>query len=78
MLECFFILNITVNSEIFARILFSRIAIKYIFATFKIRDQGMIDIFLKRRKDLAILREFNFHETLRNNSLAKISEFTVS
>ena len=32
----------TVNSEIFARILFSRIALKGIFATFKIRDLDMI------------------------------------
>ena len=28
----------TVNSEIFARILFSRIGLKAIFATFKLRD----------------------------------------
>ena len=28
----------TVNSEIFARILFSRKALKYIFAAFKLRD----------------------------------------
>ena len=28
----------TVNSEIFARTIFSRIALKYIFAKFKIRD----------------------------------------
>ena len=32
----------TVNSEIFARILFSRIALKCIFATLEIRDLGMI------------------------------------
>ena len=32
----------TVNSEIFARILFSRIALKDIFATYKIRDHDMI------------------------------------
>ena len=30
--------NITVNSEIFARILFSRIALKGIFAAFKLRN----------------------------------------
>ena len=34
--------KITVNSEIFARILFSQIALKDIFATIKIRDFGMI------------------------------------
>ena len=32
----------TVNSEIFARILFSRIALKDIFAMVKIRDFDMI------------------------------------
>ena len=32
----------TVNSEILARILFSRIALKHIFATLKIRDMGVI------------------------------------
>ena len=35
----------TVNSEIFARILFSRIALKGIFATLKIRDLGMIYLY---------------------------------
>ena len=32
----------TANSKIFARILFSRISLKDIFATFKIRDMDMI------------------------------------
>ena len=32
----------TVNPEMFARILFLRMALKDIFATFKIRDHGMI------------------------------------
>ena len=35
----------TVYSEIFARILFSRIALKYIFETVKIRDQGLIYLY---------------------------------
>ena len=35
----------TVNSEIFARILFSRIESKDIFATFKIRNYCMIYIY---------------------------------
>ena len=35
----------TVNSEIFARILFSRIALKVIFAMLKIRDYGMIYLY---------------------------------
>ena len=36
---------ITVNAEIFARILFSRIVLKDIFATLEIRDFGMIYVY---------------------------------
>ena len=39
-----FIDKITVNLEIFMRILFSQIALKDIFATFKICDLDMINI----------------------------------
>ena len=35
----------TVNLEIFARILFLRIALKHIFATLKIRDKGVIYLY---------------------------------
>ena len=35
----------TVNLEMFVRILFSRIALKDIFATLKIRDLGMINVY---------------------------------
>ena len=35
----------TVNPEIFARILFSRYALKDIFATLKIRDYGMLYLY---------------------------------
>ena len=35
----------TVNPEIFARILFSRIALKDIFAALKISDKGMIYLY---------------------------------
>ena len=35
----------TVNSEILARVLFSRIALKDLFVTFKIRNQGMIYLY---------------------------------
>ena len=35
----------TVSSEIFARILFSRIVLKHIFAMFKIRDKGVIYLY---------------------------------
>ena len=64
----------TVNLEIFARTLFSRMALKYIFATLKVHDQGMIYL----QSDLAISREFYFHETSHdakfrgNKTLAKI------
>ena len=38
-------LSPTVNSEIFARFLISRIALKDIFATLKIRDYRMINLY---------------------------------
>ena len=69
----------TVNSEIFAIILFSRIALKDILATFKIRNLGMIYLYISKiRRDFA---KVYFHETshLRENkTLAKICEFTVT
>ena len=71
----------TVNSEIFARILFSRKALKDIFVTLKIRDFGMIYLHQKRTKEFfAISRGFYLRETLflENKTLAKISEFTVT
>ena len=40
--EYVFTIQVTVNLEIFAIILFSWIALKDIFATFKIRDLDMI------------------------------------
>ena len=65
----------TVNSEIFARIKFSRIALKDIFATSKIREKGIIYL----ESDLATSSGFYFHETFRENKIfAKISEHTVS
>ena len=36
---------ITVNSEIFVRILFSRIALKHIFEMLKIRDKGVMYLY---------------------------------
>ena len=56
----------TVNSEIFASILFSRRALKDIFAKLKIRDKGMIYLISKRRSDFTISRGFYFHETSHN------------
>ena len=43
----------SVNSEIFARILFSRVAIKDIFAMLKSRDMGMVDdrVIVRYRED---------------------------
>ena len=38
-------IRLTVNSEIFARVLFSRIALKDIFAKLQIRDFGMIKLY---------------------------------
>ena len=36
---------ITVNSEIFARVLISQIALKHIFATLKIHDKGVLYLY---------------------------------
>ena len=45
----------TVNPEIFARILMSRIALKDIFVTLKIRDLDMLYIYVsKRQSDFGI------------------------
>ena len=63
---------VTVNSEIFAKILFSRIALKDIFATFKIRDQVMIYLYQSTTECFAISRGFYFRETSHMQSFAKI------
>ena len=74
----------TVNLEIFARILFSRIAFKDIFATLEIRDLGMIyvRISVNERVFLPFREGFNFTKlrickVSRNKTLAKISNFIV-
>ena len=41
----FFYMADTVNSEIFARILFSRIVLKRIFGMLKIHDKGVIYLY---------------------------------
>ena len=76
----------TVNSEIFARISISRMALKDIFATLKIHDKGKIYTYQSTTewsrhftrvllsRNLACICESKFRE---NKSLAKISEFTV-
>ena len=67
------------NSEIFARTLFSGIALKDIFTTLKIR--AWLTYISKRQIDFDISRGFYIHETYakfcENKTLAKISEFTV-
>ena len=42
---CVRVLKHTVNLEIFARILFSRIALKHMFSTLKICDKGVIYLY---------------------------------
>ena len=73
----------TVNSEIFARILFSRIALKHIFATLnKNLCQGRdLLMSVNDRVISPICGEFIFTQLSakfrENKTLAKISEFTV-
>ena len=60
--------------------LFSRIAIKDIYAMFKLRDLGFIYIAISvNDSDFVISRGFNFHyaKFRENITLAIISEFTV-
>ena len=52
-----------VNTEIFARILFSRIALKDIFGKVNLRDWGMVYQISKRQSDFTISRGFYFSET---------------
>ena len=71
------------NSENFARILFSPIALKGIFATLNFAIMAYFTDIIKLQIDFAILQEFNFSRNFayakfrENKTLAKISEFTV-
>ena len=70
----------TVNSEIFARNLSSRIALKDIFATLKFMTKACFNYVNTRQSDFVISRGFYYLETskfLENKTLAKIIEFTV-
>ena len=76
--------HVLIKKYIFARILFSRIALKGIFAMLKISDLGMI--YLPVNRMISTLREGFVFTKLRifasakfreNKILAKISEFTV-
>ena len=70
---CMAVLPGTVNSEIFAIILFSWTALKYIFATLNIRDWCMMFTCISKQKsDFAISRGFNFHETSHPRRSAKL------
>ena len=73
--------SLTVNSEIFASILFSRIVLKDIFAMFGIH-RAFFTYICKQQNEFSISRGFYFHKTYakfrENKTLAKISEFTVS
>ena len=62
----------TVNLEIFARNLFSRIALKDIFAKLKFAIRPWCTYISKRQSDLVILREFYFRKTSHMRSFAKI------
>ena len=61
----------TVNPEIFARILSSRIALKYIFAMVKIVTRHDLPISVND-SGFGILRGFYLHETLHMQNFAKI------
>ena len=62
----------TVNPEIFARILFSRITLKDLFAKVKIATKACFTIISRRQRDFAISRGFYFHETSQMRSFAKL------
>ena len=67
----------SVNSEIFARILFSRMALKKIFVMFKIRNyisSFREDFFFM---EIRICKVTPFAKFRENKTLAKISAFTV-
>ena len=62
----------TVNSEMFARILFSRIALGDIFATSKFVTRPWFIYISKRQSNFAIWRGFYFHETSHMRIFAEI------
>ena len=62
----------TVNQEIFAIIIFSRIALKDIFVTLKIRTRAWFTYISKQKSYLGISQGFYFQETSHMRSFAKI------
>ena len=71
------ILLYTVDSEIFARILFSRIASRHISDVKNSRLRQDIPISINDRVILPFLEGFIFTKRRENKVFAKISEFTV-
>ena len=73
----------SVNSEIFTRILFSRIALKHIFLMLKFMTSAWFIYRSKGQNDFFNSWGFYFHNTsqmrsfIKNKILAKISEFTI-
>ena len=70
----------TVNPEIFLRILFLIMALKYIFVTLKIATRAWFTYISKRKSDFARIlfsRNFAYGKFGENKTLMKISEFTV-
>ena len=68
---CTYTYMCTVNPEIFTRILFSRIALKDIFATLKIASKALFTYISNRQSDFDILRGIYFHENSHMLSFAK-------
>ena len=67
------LLSNTINSEIFAKISFSRIALKDIFATLIFATGARFTYISKRHSDLTISQGFDFHETSHNFAKIKHS-----
>ena len=70
---------VTVNSEIFARILFSRIELKDIFAMIKFALIACFTYISKRQfARILFLRSFTYAKFRENKILTKISGFAAS
>ena len=69
--------GITVNSEIFERILFSRIALRQICDVQNSRPRDDLHILVNDRVISPYRESFIFTKFRENKTLAKISEFTV-
>ena len=54
--------SLTINSEIFARILFAQIALKDIFGTLKLVTRAWFTYISRRKSDFTIMRGVYFRE----------------